>query len=235
MFGASYRYLVYYLQKTNKISLYEISFCWENMSSFIVSYCNCIRIARPKGGLFTSRYHVSWREFISQCKYLVFCPPYLWGKIESQLLLRMGKCRHHLISQDLIWINIVVWNYLHTESMINLAIRLAVFINCISIEIIIQWNSLIAYFRWTPNPHLKHLLSNHRPCDVMMQQISGFVTSWMWCIATVVCCPCKVPPSAAIRPDNLQKYTSSRETNCGKLMNIPFWNFKPSARMSLRV
>ena len=45
---------------------------------------------------------IMWREFISQCKDLVFCPPYLWGKIDSQLLLPMGKCRHHLILQDLI-------------------------------------------------------------------------------------------------------------------------------------
>ena len=27
----------------------------------------------------------------------------------------------------------------------------------------------------------------------------------MWCIATVVCCPCKVPPSAANRQDDLGK------------------------------
>ena len=43
------------------------------------------------------------REFISQCKDLVFCQPYWWGKIESEQLLRKGKCRHHLIPRDLIW------------------------------------------------------------------------------------------------------------------------------------
>ena len=48
---------------------------------------------------------------------------------------------------------------------------------------------------------------------------------------------CKVPPWAAIRQDNLGKYTSSCDqyTNCGKLMNILFWNFEPSSRMSSRV
>ena len=52
----------------------------------------------------------------------------------------MGKCRHHLISRDLIWIKIVVWNYLQTKSVIVSAIRFVVFINCISIEITIQLN-----------------------------------------------------------------------------------------------
>ena len=52
------------------------------------------------------------------------------------LLLRMGKCRHNLISRDLIWIEIVIWNYLQTKSVIISAIRFAVFINCISIEMI---------------------------------------------------------------------------------------------------
>ena len=72
---------------------------------------------------------------------MVFCPPYLWGKIESELLLRMGKYRHRLISRDLIWIKIVVWNYLQIDSVIILAIWFAVFVNCISIEITIQLNS----------------------------------------------------------------------------------------------
>ena len=57
------------------------------------------------------------------------------------LLLRMGKCRHHLISRDLIWIKIVVWNYLQTKSVIISAIQFVVFINCISIELTIQLNS----------------------------------------------------------------------------------------------
>ena len=57
------------------------------------------------------------------------------------LLLRMGKCRHHLISRDLIWIKIVIWNYLQTKSVIISVIQFAIFINCISIEITIQLNS----------------------------------------------------------------------------------------------
>ena len=75
---------------------------------------------------------ITWREFISQCKDFFFCLPYLWGKIDSQLLLWIGKCCHHLISRDLIWIKSVVWNCLQTYSVIILAIRFAVFINCIS-------------------------------------------------------------------------------------------------------
>ena len=44
------------------------------------------------------------------------------------LLLGMGKCRHHLILQDLIWmVNIIVWNYLQTKIVIISAIRFAVF------------------------------------------------------------------------------------------------------------
>ena len=57
------------------------------------------------------------------------------------LLLRTEKYRHHLISRDLIWIKIVVWNYLQTKSVIISAIQFVVFINCISIEITIQLNS----------------------------------------------------------------------------------------------
>ena len=34
------------------------------------------------------------------------------------ILLRTGKCRHHLISRDLIWIKIVVLNYLQTKNVI---------------------------------------------------------------------------------------------------------------------
>ena len=93
---------------------------------------------------------ITWRKFISQCKDLAFCPHYLWGKIDSQLLLRMGKCCHHLISRDLIWIMIVVWNYLPTESVIILAIRFAVFINCIPTEITIYIiiSKNIRYLLW---------------------------------------------------------------------------------------
>ena len=80
-----------------------------------------------------------------------------WGKIESELLL-LRKCRHHLISRDLFGIKIVVWNYLQTDSVIILAIRFAVFVNCISIEhveITIQLNSSIGCFWWSPNSRLK--------------------------------------------------------------------------------
>ena len=104
-----------------------------------------------------------------RCKDLVFCPPYLWSKIDSQLRPLMEKWRHHLISRDLIWIKIVVRNYLQTDNVIILVIRFAVFINCILIEIIIQLNSQIG-FRQSPNPRLKHLLSNCGLCDVIMQQ-----------------------------------------------------------------
>ena len=34
-----------------------------------------------------------WREFISQYKDFIFCPPYLWGKIDSQLLLQMQSLK----------------------------------------------------------------------------------------------------------------------------------------------
>ena len=34
-----------------------------------------------------------------------------------------------IISRDLFWIKIVVWNYLQTDSVIILAIRFAVFVN----------------------------------------------------------------------------------------------------------
>ena len=64
-----------------------------------------------------------------------------WLLRMNLLLLRMGKCRHHLISRDLIWIKTVVWNYLQTKSVIISAIQFVVFINCISIEITIQLNS----------------------------------------------------------------------------------------------
>ena len=49
---------------------------------------------------------------------------------------------------------------------------------------------------------------------------------------------CMLPmQGTAIRQDNLGKYTSSCEqyTNCGKLMNIIFWNFELSSRMSSSV
>ena len=42
--------------------------------------------------------------------------------------------------QIMFWIKIVVWNYLQTDNVIILAIRFAVFVNCISIEITIQLN-----------------------------------------------------------------------------------------------
>ena len=182
---------------------------------------------------------ITWREFISQCKDLVFCPPYLWGKIDSQLLLWMGKCRHHLILQDLIWIKIFGWNYLQTETCdyFNQSI-------CSFYQLYFNWNNysnkLINWlFSTITKSLLKHLLSDHGPVASQCSNYitSGFVTSWMWCIATVVCCSWKVSPSATNRQDDLGKYTSSREqyTNCGKLMNILFWNFEPSSRMSLRV
>ena len=130
---------------------------------------------------------ITWREFISQCNDLVFCPPYLWGKIDSQLLLWLVKCRHHLISRDLIWIKIVVWNYLQTESVIILAIRLAVVINCISTKVTIQSNSWIVFddrqiLAWNNSP----ATPDHVTSQCSSNVISGFVTSWMWCIATVM-------------------------------------------------
>ena len=112
-----------------------------------------------------------------QCKDLVFCLPYLWGKIDSQLLLLMRKCRHHLISWDLIWMKIVVWNYLQTEGMIILIIQFAVFIKCISIEITIQLNSQIGCFRWSPNPRLKHLIGFRS--GFSRREISS-VYLWCW-------------------------------------------------------
>ena len=75
----------------------------------------------------------------------VFCTTD-WKKIfrllrMNLLLLRMGKCRHNLISRDLIWIKIVLWNYLQKKSVIISAIQFVVFINCISIEITVQLHS----------------------------------------------------------------------------------------------
>ena len=86
-------------------------------------------------------------EIMDIPSFLFFCTTH-WKIIISfrllrmnLLLLRMGKCRHHLISWDLTWMKIAVWNYLQTKSVIISAIRFAVFINCISIEITIQLNS----------------------------------------------------------------------------------------------
>ena len=149
------------------------------------------------------------------------------------LLLRMGKCRHHLISRDLIWIKIVVWNYLQTKSVLISAIQFVVFINCISIEITIQLNSSIGCFRWSPNPRLKHLLSNHGPRDVIMQQQRH---KWLCDVMNVMHsnrCPRKVPPSPL--KNRVWRRTREQYTNCVKLMNIPFWNFELSSRMSSRV
>ena len=58
-----------------------------------------------------------------------------------------------------------------------------------------------------------------------------------WTPPTAIYRAYTVPPSAAIRQDNLGKYTSSCEQyiNCGKLMNILYWNFEPSSRISSRV
>ena len=50
-----------------------------------------------------------------------------------------GELLPSFISRDLIWIKIVLWNYLQTESVIILAIPFAFFINCILIEITIQF------------------------------------------------------------------------------------------------
>ena len=152
------------------------------------------------------------------------------------LLLRMGKCRHHLISRDLIWIKIVVWNYLQTKSVIVSAIRFVVFINCISIEITIQLNSKIGCFRWSPNPRLKHLLSNHGPRDVIMQQQRH---KWLCDVMNVMHsnrCPRKVglPP----RPLKNRAWRRTREQYIYKLCKTnehSFWNFELSSRMSSRV
>ena len=100
---------------------------------FIASYL----IARPRGELF--RYHVKRIHFTMQG--FGFLSAISVKQIDNQLLLRVGKCRHHIISQDLIWMKIVVLNYLQTESLVILVIRLANFINCVSIEITIQLNS----------------------------------------------------------------------------------------------
>ena len=89
---------------------------------------------------------------------------------------------------------------------------------------------------------LKHLLSNHGPCDITMQQERH---KWLCDVMNVMhsnrCIvsiwnACKVPPSAAIRQDNLGKYTSSCEQyiNCGKLMNILYWKLWTSSRISSR-
>ena len=80
-----------------------------------------ILIARPNGGLF--RYHVK-RIHFTICKDLVFCPPF-WGKIDGPVLL-LRKCRHYLISRDLIWIKIVVGKTIYKQIVIILAIRFAV-------------------------------------------------------------------------------------------------------------
>ena len=124
--------------------------------SYIYIYvymCVCVRHSasmRVKDFLHAQRvdcFDITWRKFISQCKDLIFCLSYLWGKIDSQKLLRMVKCRNHLISRDLIWIMIIVWNYLQTKSVIISAIRFAVFINSISIEILKIEHSILKL--WT--------------------------------------------------------------------------------------
>ena len=141
-----------------------------------------------------------------------FLSPIFVRQIDNQLLLRRGKYRHHFISRDLIWITIVVWNYLQTNSAIILAIWFAIYIHCISIEITIQLNSWIGCFQWSPNPRLKHLLSNHGPRDVIMQQQRH---KWLCGVMAVMHGNrCILPMQCAafsIRQDNLGKYTSSRE------------------------
>ena len=66
--------------------------------------------------------------------------------------------------------------------MIILAIRFAVFVNCISIEITIQLNFddrqiLVWNISWATRDHVTSQCSRN--------VTSGFVTSWMWCIVTV--------------------------------------------------
>ena len=97
---------------------------------------NCLKAASPKGGLF--RHHMKTQENSFHNARIRFSVRHIgWGKIESLLLLLLGKCRHHLISQDLFWIKVVIWNYLQTDSVTILAILCAVFVNSISIEITI--------------------------------------------------------------------------------------------------
>ena len=127
------------------------------------------------------------------------------------------------------------WLKLFTNRVMIITIRLAVFINYISIEMTFQLNSPIGCFWWSPNPRLKHLLSNHGPRDITMQQQRH---RWLCDVMNVMHSNrCVLPiwneryrltqaPSVAIMQDNLGKYTLSLEQhiNCGKLMNILFWN-----------
>ena len=93
--------------------------------------------------------------------------------------------------------------------------------NNFSIKFVNWLFSMIAKSSFETSPKQPRTTWHHNAA--VMYVISGFVTSWMWCIATVVCCPCKVPQLDAIRQDNLGKYTSSRElyTNCRKNL----WTF----------
>ena len=70
-----------------------------------------LMIARPKGGLF--RYHVKRIHFTMQG--FGFLSAILWwGKIDGHVLL-LRKCRHYLISRDLIWIKIVVGKTIYKQ------------------------------------------------------------------------------------------------------------------------
>ena len=95
--------------------------------------------------------------------------------------------------------------------------------------------SMIAKSSFETSPKQPRTTRHHNAAVTYV--ISGFVTSWIWCIATVVCCPCKVPPSDAIRQDHFGKCTSSRQQymNCRKLLKNLFWNFELASRMSSRV
>ena len=126
------------LKKRNKEfnSLAQVENVAENSdfyNVFLNSYLGLI--THPKGGLF--RYHVK-RIWSFHNARIWFSVCHICEGFDSQLLIRMGKCRHHLISRDLIWIKVVVtvWNYLQTESVIILAIPFAFFINCIWFEIL---------------------------------------------------------------------------------------------------
>ena len=77
---------------------------------------------RPKGGLF--RYHVKRIHFTMQG--FGFLSAILWwGKIDGHVLL-LRKCRHYLISRDLIWIKIVAGKTIYKQIVIILVIWFAV-------------------------------------------------------------------------------------------------------------
>ena len=130
----------------------------------VIIWTNTGILARPKGGLF--RYHVKRIHFTMQG--FGFLSAILrqnwWPCTTTTDVPPLFNLARFDLNKDCCW-----KNYLQTDSD-YFSHSICSFINCISVEITIQLNSQIGCFRWSPNLRLKHLLSNHGPRDIAMQQ-----------------------------------------------------------------